>query len=134
MSSSEGAGREALPDRSPGRRRRTYSDDEKQRLVAESFEPGASVSGIAQRHGMNANLLFTWRRQMRPTLPAEPTMELIPIEIVAAAKSSPVVAAALVERRGAIEIALAGGARVQVDANVNEAALKRVLSALKATT
>jgi transposase len=134
MSSSEGAGRGALPERSPGRRRRTYSDDEKQRLVAESFEPGASVSGIAQRHGMNANLLFTWRRQMRPTLPAEPTMELIPIEIVAAAKSSPVVAAALVERRGAIEIALAGGARVQVDANVNEAALKRVLSALKATT
>jgi len=27
-----------------------------------------------------------------------------------------------------------GGARVQVDANVNEAALKRVLLALKATT
>jgi transposase len=38
------------------------------------------------------------------------------------------------ERRGAIEIAFVGGARVQVDANVNEAALKRVLSALKATT
>jgi transposase len=83
---------------------------------------------------MNANLLFTWRRQMRPTLTAEPTMELIPVEIVGAAESSPVMAAAPTERRGAIEIALVGGARVQVDANVNEAALKRVLSALKATT
>src|SRR5665213_1186424 len=134
MSSSEAAGRGVRPDKSPERRRRTYSDDEKQRLVAESFEGGASVSGIAQRHGMNANLLFTWRRQMRPMPPAEPTMELIPGEIVPVAESSPVVAAALVERRGAIEIALAGGARVQVDANVNEAALKRVLSALKATT
>ncbi len=134
MSSSEAAGRGVRPDKSPERRRRTYSDDEKQRLVAESFEGGASVSGIAQRHGMNANLLFTWRRQMRPMPPAEPTMELIPVEIVPVAESSPVVAAALVERRGAIEIALAGGARVQVDANVNEAALKRVLSALKATT
>ena len=134
MSSSEAAGRGARPDKSPGRRRRTYSDDEKQRLVAESFEPGASVSGIAQRHGMNANLLFTWRRQMRPTPTAEPAMELIPVEIVGGVGSSPAVAAALVERRGAIEIALAGGARVQVDANVNEAALKRVLSALKATT
>ena len=38
------------------------------------------------------------------------------------------------DRRGAIEITLVGGARVRVDANINEAALKRVLSALKATT
>jgi transposase len=134
MSSSEAAGRGAQPDKSPGRRRRTYSDEEKQRPVAESFEPGASVSGIAQRHGMNANLLFTWRRQMRPTPTAEPTMELIPVEIVGAAEGSSAMAATPSERRGAIEIALAGGARVQVDANVNEAALKRVLSALKATT
>ena len=134
MSSREAAGQGAQPDKSPGRRRRTYSDDEKQRLVAESFEPGSSVSGIAQRHGMNANLLFTWRRQMRPTPTAEPTMELVPVEIVGAAESSPAMAAASPERRGVIEIALVGGARVQVDANVSEAALKRVLSALKATT
>ena len=133
MSSSEAAGQGARPDRSPGRRRRSYSDDEKQRLVAESFEPGASVSGIAQRRGMNANLLFTWRRQMRLAPTAEPAMELIPVEIVSAAESSPATATPP-ERRGVIEIALVGGARVQVDANVNEAALKRVLSALKATT
>jgi len=61
-------------------------------------------------------------------------MELIPVEIVGAAESSPAMAAATAERRGAIEITLVGGARVHVDANVNEAALKRVLSALKATT
>ena len=60
-------------------------------------------------------------------------MELIPVEIVEAAEVSPVMTAAPTGRRGAIEIALVGGARVQVDANVNEAALKRVLSALKAT-
>jgi transposase len=83
---------------------------------------------------MNANLLFTWRRQMRPTPTAEPRMELIPVEIVGAAESSTAMPASPTERRGAIEIALVGGARVQVDANVNEAALKRVLSALKATT
>ena len=32
-------------------------------MVAESFTPGASVSKVAQRYGLNANLLFTWRRQ-----------------------------------------------------------------------
>ena len=32
-------------------------------MIAESFAPGASVSKVAQRYGVNANLLFTWRRQ-----------------------------------------------------------------------
>jgi transposase len=132
MSSSDGGDRGVQSDKSARRRRRSYSEDEKQRLVAESCEPGASVSGVAQRHGINANLLFTWRRQMRPLPTAEAAVELIPVEIVSAPESSPAMAAT--ERRGAIEISLVGGARVQVDANVNEAALKRVLSALKAMT
>jgi transposase-like protein len=38
---------------------------EKQRLVAETLAPGASVSRVAQRYDINANLLFTWRRQVR---------------------------------------------------------------------
>jgi transposase len=32
-------------------------------MVAESLAPGASVSKVAQRYGVNANLLFTWRRR-----------------------------------------------------------------------
>jgi transposase len=44
------------------RKRREYSPAFKRRLVAQSLEPGASVSQIAQRHGLNTNLLFTWRR------------------------------------------------------------------------
>lgn len=66
-------------DQMAGRRRKTYSDEEKRRLVAESFESGASVSGIAQRHGMNSNLPFTWRLQMRPEPTADRAMELIPV-------------------------------------------------------
>jgi transposase len=52
-----------LPDRNGARRRRFWSSDEKRRMVADSFAPGASVSEVAQRYGVNANLLFTWRRQ-----------------------------------------------------------------------
>src|SRR5215467_15053808 len=44
------------------RRRRLWSDDEKRRIVAETLEPGASVSIVARRHDLNANMLFTWRR------------------------------------------------------------------------
>jgi transposase len=103
-------------------------------LVAESYEPGASVSRVARRHQINANLLFTWRRHMRPSSPAEPPMELIPVDIVGGTPAGSPRAAVEIEQRGAIEITLASGVRVRVDASVSEAALKRVLSALKAAT
>lgn len=44
------------------RGRRLWSDDEKRRIVAETFADGASVSIVARRHDLNANMLFTWRR------------------------------------------------------------------------
>jgi transposase len=45
-----------------GRRRRSWSLTEKRRMVEESLEPGASVSVVARRYDVNANLLFSWRR------------------------------------------------------------------------
>ena len=114
------------------RRRRSYSLEEKQRLVAESYEPGASVSLVARRYDMNANLLFTWRRQMRQPAPAAEAMTLIPIEVVDAPVISALTEVRQPDPRGVMEIILQGGVRVRVDAEVSEAALKRVLSALKA--
>ena len=35
----------------------------KRALVALSLEPGASVARIARAHGVNANQVFSWRRQ-----------------------------------------------------------------------
>jgi len=34
-------------------------------MVQETLAPGASVAIIARRHGVNANQLFSWRRQYR---------------------------------------------------------------------
>jgi transposase len=36
--------------------------DEKLAILKEADEPGASVAAVARKHGMNANLLFGWRR------------------------------------------------------------------------
>ena len=44
------------------RRRRDHSPELKRELVARSLVPGASVAAIALEAGINANLLFTWRR------------------------------------------------------------------------
>lgn len=46
-------------------RRRTWSDEEKAAIVAESDRPGASISAVARRHGLSASQLFTWRRLAR---------------------------------------------------------------------
>jgi transposase len=45
--------------------RRTWSLEERQRIVAEALTPGASVAAVARRHGLNANLIFKWLRRSR---------------------------------------------------------------------
>ncbi len=42
--------------------RRQFSDDAKQRIVAETFRPGASASDIARRYGLDLRLLRRWRK------------------------------------------------------------------------
>lgn len=48
---------------SPGRSYRTWSREEKERIVGETFAPGASVSAIARSHGLDPSQLFAWRRK-----------------------------------------------------------------------
>ena len=112
------------------RRRRVRSEDEKRRIVGETFEPGASVSAVARRHGLNTNLLFTWRREMGRGVSAlaDDPMAFVPAVISAAPvtasePSSPSAA-------GQMEIVFAGGERVIVDRTVDGVALARVLKVL----
>ena len=44
-------------------RRRSWSDDQKARIIAESRGGGESVSAVARRHGLTPQQLFAWRRQ-----------------------------------------------------------------------
>ena len=44
-------------------RRRRWSDEEKQSIVAESAKPGRTVSQVARLFGIAPSQLFTWRRQ-----------------------------------------------------------------------
>ena len=110
-----------------GRRRRSWTLDEKRRIVDESLEDGASLAEVARRHDLNANQLFTWRRQFGIE-PAEPK-ELAPILPVTIA---PETAAEEIDpgSSGQIEIVLADGDRILVWSDVETAALTRVLKAL----
>jgi transposase len=44
------------------RQRRSYTAEEKARIVAESAAPGANISEVARRNGVNRGLLTVWRR------------------------------------------------------------------------
>ena len=54
----------APPSMAAGPRRR-WSEADKRRIVAESYQPGTSVALVARRNAVNANLVFNWRRQYR---------------------------------------------------------------------
>jgi transposase len=143
-----------------GRRgRRRWTAEEKRQIVEETTMPGSSVSVVARRHDINANLLFKWKRQDEagelggPPAPAAP--EFVPIGVVGrAGDGGPALlarmpaaddripgggrpegacgcASGLEARVGVIEIDLPDGARVRVDASVDGRALARVLGALK---
>src|ERR1019366_4340938 len=49
-------------------RRRTWSDQDKARIVTEIAVSGESVSAVARRHGLSPQQLFGWRRAF-PTAP-----------------------------------------------------------------
>lgn len=123
-------------------RRRRWSVQDKLRIVGELAEPGARVCDVATRHGVCESLVFTWRRQLRDGVLVEPQMPtFLPIRMLEAEPSAselvPLVpperpAASARPQRGLTEIELGGGRQLRVGSDVNLAALRRVLAALRA--
>jgi transposase len=50
---------------SPARSYRSWSDEEKARIVGETLVAGANVSAIARSNGLDPSQLFTWRRKAK---------------------------------------------------------------------
>ncbi len=73
-----------------GPRRRSYTDAEKGRVVAETLRPGVAGAVVARRYGIHPQLLYAWRRQARDGVLALPA-EASPLfaEVVAAAEPPP---------------------------------------------
>jgi transposase len=123
-------------------RRRTWSAQEKARMVAESVEPGANVSEVARRHGVNRGQLFTWRRQaMRSgsvddgtNAPTFVPVSMAPSEEPGVEQSSSIEIemGVSVARRSRFWLSRAcRSVRIQVRGGVNGAALRTVLLAVR---
>jgi transposase len=63
------------------RQRRSWSDAEKAQIVSESAEPGANISAVARRYGLNRGLLTTWRRQAGVVDPPPVDAGFVPVEV-----------------------------------------------------
>jgi transposase len=131
-------------------RRRKWSEAEKAALLAEVEAEGGKVLVVVRRHGIAESLLYTWRSARKTAAAAATPMPVgfVPIGVVGRGDDG---SPALLpppevpqmerpERReragrtGLIELELPTGARLRVDALVNEAALARVLRAMKRAT
>ena len=104
-------------------RRRRWTDEDKARIVAESLDPATTSSAVARRYGLHASQLFVWRQQLAAPA-ARQAPGFVPVLVAEEDAATPAGMA------GRIEIAL-GPAVVRVGADVDTAALRRVLEAVR---
>jgi transposase len=112
-------------------KRRNWPEAFKRQVVAETLEPGSSVSIVARRHDLNTNQLFKWRREMLPKAPpAEAESNpMVPVEIVAEPERRP--PRRRIERTGFIDIEFGCGARVCIRGEVAPKTLRQVIELLR---
>jgi len=124
------------------RLRRLWEDDEKIRIVAQTRVPGISVSQVARRYDVNANLIFKWLRDPRfnPPPVEDPTASFLPVEVVAEPPvlvppviDAPVVDTPVIEAGttgSKVEIVLPTGHRISIGGAYDPEALCRLVRGL----
>jgi transposase len=96
-------------------RRRRWSAEEKQRIVAAAIEPGAIASEVARAAGIHASQLFRWRQELRGPARAAPAFS--PVTVVPEAVPS-----------GVIEIEFATGTPMRISTRRSQGRTGRHLS------
>jgi transposase len=118
-------------------RRRSWSAAEKAAIIAESYSAVETVCGVARRHGLTPQQLFTWRRLARPPALAAPPM-FVPAIVEAAEPEppEPLKTRRRVRRRSSpdgIELEIAG-VEVRIGTGARPQAIEAVIRALKASS
>jgi transposase len=120
------------------RTRLRRSAQEKRRIVLETLKPGASVAVIARQHSVNANQVFSWRRQYQRgglgRVSSEHEAKLLPIQIrqpaAEPAERGVRHGSRSQEAIGWMEVEFAGGQRLKVRGCIEAEALRVVIREL----
>jgi transposase len=114
--------------------RRLWTLEQKIQMVTESREPGASVSEVARRHGVNSNQVFAWRRLHEQGRLLKDTdsgpLQLLPVQVTGDVESPPVEFSATKSRPTEavrVEISLPDGIRIAFFDAVSVECLQHVL-------
>ena len=120
------------------RARRWRSATEKRRIAELTFEPGASVALVARAHGVNANQVFKWRRELKRGELAEPdaaTTALLPVTLSAPCETANVTrdngAKVQPKPSGAIHIEFPGRVMISVECGADPVLLHSILESLR---
>jgi transposase len=110
------------------------SDEERARILAESFEPGANIAAVARRHGVNGGLLHYWRKrakaEAREAVGTQAPL-FVPVAIGGSSEEAGrEIAPESASPKPMIEIETAG-ARVRIPEGVDAKTLSVVLAALR---
>jgi transposase len=128
--------------------RRDYTLAFKLQVLNETLVPGASVSIVARRHDINTNVVFRWRKLFREGRLGNgaseqkklPPPEFAPVRMVPDASAVPAlpppklrpVAKPEPRKKSAVmAITLPGGFALRVEEGIDEAALRRLLRAVR---
>jgi transposase len=118
--------------------RRRHSAAFKRKLLELVEQPGASVAAVALEHGINANLVFKWRKakldcKRSARVVHEPVLLPVSVDpqesLLTVSTPEPARAA---RKEGVIEVEIAG-ARVLLRGSVDPANVRCVLMALRET-
>ena len=98
-------------------------------MVEQASRPGASVSGLALRNGVNANLLRHWIK-LGHWQSGSPT--LLPVTVMAQPPCADVVATSIAQPSSGTVVIELSGAVIRLSGQVDAAQLRSVLTALRA--
>jgi len=103
--------------------RRTFSDDEKRAIVAESELPGATAAKVCRKHGIVTSMLFRWRVQYG--LRRKPQAHLAFVTTGADAGSAPLILDGLIPvPEGMTPVDIGDGRHVYAAIGIDAAAVR----------
>jgi transposase len=112
-------------------KRRQYSEAFKRQVVAEASADGVSASSVARLHGLNANLIFNWRRRFGGDRPVSFVPAVIIPEVSEGLRADGGRAGLEESSRSRLEVVCHGGRRIVVDGNFDADALRRLLAVVE---
>jgi len=103
-------------------RRRRWTAEEKERLIATSLEPGTGVSAVARQAGIHPSQLYGWRRQLCAR--AQPAANFAAVRIAAEPAPNGIPGS------GTIEVEFANGSRVRITGPTDRSLVRAMITIL----